>query len=344
MNSRVAFLSWQTILVVAAGACGNEHDSEDHETIAEDHSSQIAFQLPERDLIPEGICFDPVTESFFLGSIQKHKILRISFDGVVEMFVPPRTGGIWSVIGMRVDVERRVLWANSDQGNLVDASNPDAPKETGIYKFNADNGSLIKRYVIPKAETDHLFNDVAIAEDGTVYMTSFSQGMIYKIDSRRDELEEFLQMPDDVWNNGIDLSPDERFLFVVGNEHVYRVELESRAMIQLPIPDGEFIGYGDGLYFYRRSLIAIAGWRVDEIPVRRVVRLHLSGDMNAITGIEVLDQNHPLYSSPTTGAIVDDWFYYIATAQFGKIDEDGNLAPWEELSDTYILKLPLEEQ
>ena len=50
------------------------------------------------------------------------------------------------------------------------------------------------------------------------------------------------------------------------------------------------------------------------------------------TGID--DQDHPLYSNPTTGAIADAWFYYIATAQFEKFDEDGNLAPWDELSDT----------
>ncbi len=52
-------------------------------------------------------------------------------DGTVETFVPPRTEGLWSVIGMRVDSERRVLWANSDQGNSVDDSAPDAAKETG---------------------------------------------------------------------------------------------------------------------------------------------------------------------------------------------------------------------
>ena len=37
------------------------------------------------------------------------------------------------------------------------------------------------------------------------------------------------------------------------------------------------------------------------------------------------------------------WFYYIATAQFEKFDAEGNLAPWDELSDTYILRLPLED-
>ena len=29
--------------------------------------SEIAFQLPERDLIPEGICYDPVDDVFYVG-------------------------------------------------------------------------------------------------------------------------------------------------------------------------------------------------------------------------------------------------------------------------------------
>lgn len=76
--------------------------------------------------------------------------------------------------------------------------------------------------------------------------------------------------------------------------------------------------------------------------VNRVIKLYLSEGLDRITAIDVLEQDHPLYSNPTTGAIADDWFYYIATAQFEKFDEDGNLAPWEELSDTYILRLRLE--
>ncbi|MFC1639440.1 SMP-30/gluconolactonase/LRE family protein [Gemmatimonadota bacterium] len=330
-----------SIILLSTGACSQQQSDDAPEAGDVAHRSEVAFQLAERDLVPEGICYDPVSEAFFLGSIQKHKILRISIDGDVETFVPPRFEGLWSVIGMRVDSERRVLWANSDQGNLVDDADPEAPKVTGVYKFDADDGTLIKKYLIPKKDTDHLFNDVAITADGSVYLTSYSGGMVYRIDSHTDTLEEFLSMPEDIWNNGIDISPDGRFLFVVGNEHIFRVDVASREMIQMPIPNGDFVGYGDGLYFREHSLISIAGWRLDGQLVNRVLQLHLSDEMNEITQIEVLDQNHPLYSAPTTGAIVGDWFYYIATSHLDKIDEDGNLAPWEELSDTYILKLPL---
>ena len=64
--------------------------------------------------------------------------------------------------------------------------------------------------------------------------------------------------------------------------------------------------------------------------------------MDEISAIEVLDQDHPLYSAPTTGAIVGESFYYIATSHLGRFDEDGNLPPLEDLSDIYILKVDIE--
>jgi hypothetical protein len=101
------------------------------------------------------------------------------------------------------------------------------------------------------------------------------------------------------------------------------------------------VGYGDGLYFHDGDLLAITAHRDDGQLISRVVRFQLPPTLDRIETIEVLDQEHPLYSIPTTGAIADDWFYYVATAQIDKIDDEGNLAPWDELSDTYILKLPL---
>ena len=330
------------ILAVIVLGCPQESPPEAPKTVFGEHASQVAFRLPERDLIPEGMCYDPVGDVFYLGSIRKSKILEISRDGEFREFVTSADNQIRGFLGMRVDAERRVLWANWHQGKSSAGFDPEARDMTGISKFDLTNGRLIREYTVEKTGDNHLFNDVAIAADGTVYLTSFAYGAIYKIDSETDELEEFLRMPEGVWNNGIDITSDGRFLFVVGNEQIFRVDLDSNEMLRLPIPEGEIVGYGDGLYLYQDDLLEITGHREGDRIVNRVVRLDLSEEMNRITGIEVLDQDHPLYAIPTTGALAGDEFYYIATAQFDKIDENGNLAPWEELSDTIILKLKLE--
>jgi len=330
------------VLAVLGSGCPNEAPSGVPAIVEEEGLSEIAFQLPERDLIPEGICYDPEDDVFYLGSIRKSKILKISRDGDVEVFVLPTEGEDRGYLGMRIDLNRRILWANWHQDLKPGDPDPERQLWTGIAKFDLEDGRLIREYTVEKTDENHLFNDVAIARDGTVYFTSFAYGMIYTIDSVTDQIEEYLRMPEGVWNNGIDITPDDRYLFVAGSDKVFRVDLETKELLELPIPENEVIGYGDGLYFNDGFLLAITVYRDEERLVNRVLKLYLSETLDRITAIDVLDQDHPLYSNPTTGAIADDWFYYIATAQFEKFDEDGNLAPWDELSDTYILKLRLE--
>jgi hypothetical protein len=65
--------------------------------------SVVAFTLPERDLLPEDIAYDPKTRRFFVSSVRKGIILTI--DG--EQFVHTD----WSVLALRVDRSRRILWA-----------------------------------------------------------------------------------------------------------------------------------------------------------------------------------------------------------------------------------------
>lgn len=276
-------------------------------------ASQVALQLGERDLFPEGIAFDPVTERFFLGSLLKSKIISVSMEGMVDTLAAI--------------------------GELGLGANLSVPFRTGIHKIDLESGHLIRSFSVEKEEENHLLNDIALASDGTVYMTSFSKGTIYRISAETDELEEWLPMPEGVFTNGIDMGPEGRFLFVVGNADIYRVEIETREMVRLEVPGGEFIGYGDGMYFHDGGLVVIASYREGEALHYRVMRLHLSDDLTSVTEVQVLDQDHPLYAYPTTGALVDGWLYYIATAQFDKIDQEGNVAPWDELSDIYVLKV-----
>jgi len=329
-------------VVVLTVACAAEDPPAPQTSETLPGRSEVAFRLPERDLIPEGICYDPEDDVFYLGSMRKSKILRISRAGNVEVFVAPTEGEDRGYLGMRIDPDRRVLWANWHQEAKPGEQQPVRPLWTGISKFDLEDGSLISEYKVEKTEKNHLFNDVAVARDGTVFFTSFSYGTIYTIDPVRDEIEEFLRMPEGLYNNGIDITPDGRYLFVAGSDKVFRVDLETKELRELPSPEGGVLGWGDGLYFHDGCLLAITVHREGEQLVDRVIRLRLSETLDRIDAIEVLDRDHPLYSNPTTGAIADGWFYYIATAQFEKFDEEGRLAPWDELSDTYILKLPLE--
>jgi len=327
------------ILSLLVSACGPGPDGEPATETTLSTPSQVAFQLEERDLFPEGIAYDPVTERFFLGSLLKSKIISVSMSGEVDTLLDMEQLGLGGILGMVVNPRERVLWAAFHQAADQVGADTTVGFRTGIHKIDLEDGRLIRSYSVEKTEENHLFNDIALAADGTIYITSFATGTLYRISSESDELEEWLPMPEGVSTNGIAMGPDGRFLLVVGSDQIYRVEIETGETVQLGVPEGEFLGSGDGLYFHDGGLVVLAIHMENDEYHHRVLRLHLSDDQTAVTRVQILDQDHPLYAFPTTGALVDGWLYYIATAQFDKLDGEGNVAPWDELSDIYILKV-----
>ena len=126
-TGRAGFL---VALAAVVLGCSQETPPEAQEIVHEEHAPEVAFRFPERDLIPEGMCYDPAGDVFYLGSIRKSKILEISRDGEFREFVTSVDNEIRGFLGMRVDVERRVLWANWHQGRSSVGFLPDALKMT----------------------------------------------------------------------------------------------------------------------------------------------------------------------------------------------------------------------
>ena len=48
-------------------------------------NTQVAFEIPEADLVPEGIAFDQKTKRFFVSSTFKRKIVEVDERGVPKI-------------------------------------------------------------------------------------------------------------------------------------------------------------------------------------------------------------------------------------------------------------------
>src|SRR6185369_12033744 len=71
--------------------------------------SETAFELAEKDFLPEGLAYDQKTKSFFVASVHQRKIVkRLPIGDVKPLSVA--TDGLWSVLAIAVDSQRRVLW------------------------------------------------------------------------------------------------------------------------------------------------------------------------------------------------------------------------------------------
>jgi DNA-binding beta-propeller fold protein YncE len=298
-------------------------------------NSTTAFTIPERDLIPEGMAYDPTTRHFYLGSIHKRKIVGIDKSGKSKDFTKERQDGLWGVLGMKVDVRRNVLWANSAAGPEEKEFNG----YSGVFKYDLATRKLIRKYVLDNKPQGHLLNDLAINSRGDVFITDSATGAVYMISQQRDELELFVQPGEFIYPNGITLSDDEKRLFVADwSKGISVISIDSRSVVPLSHPENVTLAGIDGLYFYENSLIAVQN---GPSPAR-VIRFLLNADMNRVESANTIESNNTLFSIPTTGAITGGAFYYIANSHID-VYKDGVFTSVEKLRPVTILKSPLKK-
>jgi len=301
--------------------------------------SQVAFTIADPDFIPEGIAYDPGTRTFFVGSTFKRKIVAVDAAGKVRDFTKEGQDGMFGVVGLRVDVKRRGLWAiSSNAGDTMPARGLDK-RCLGcsiVGRYDIASGRLLKKYSLPALPAPHFLNDLAIAPSGDVFITDTMTGDLYRITRAKDALERWIGLGSQVFPNGIDITPDGSTLFVATAPGIRKIDVSKGTIASI----SRSVGTIDGLYFFRGSLIAIQPFE----EFRKVARYHLSPGQDAIAKIETLEASHPMFKQPTTGVIVGDDFYYIANAQlqfFRAMYRDGKYDR-TALADVVILRSRLQ--
>ncbi|MDQ3714042.1 MAG: SMP-30/gluconolactonase/LRE family protein [Acidobacteriota bacterium] len=303
--------------------------------------SRIAFKISEPDLIPEGIAYDARTKTFYVGSTYLRKIISIDQKGAVKNFTAESQDGMRGVLGMRVDSKRRVLWAiSSDAGlSMPIKGNPrDCIGCSEVFKYALDTGKLIKKFVLKNARDKHFLNDLAVASNGDVYVTDTIHGAVYFISEKSDEPTELIRLEKTSYPNGIDLSVDEKHLFVGLEGKIAAIDLRNKNVVYLPTPRDVQVGGIDGLYFHKNSLIAVQPF--DE--GKTIVRYHLNEKRDRIEKAEIVEASHKLFDQPTTGIVVGKDFYYFANSQlqtFRKMFQPDGSFDKSQLSSIYVLKV-----
>jgi SMP-30/Gluconolactonase/LRE-like region len=295
-------------------------------------NARIAFTLSEADLIPEGIAWDPGSRTFFLGSLAKNKIVAIAPDGRVRDFVMSGRDGLRRVLGLKVDARRKSLWACSAE---ADAPGGNATRASSLIRFDLATGRALQKVASPPGGK-HLFNDLAVAKDGGIFLTDSEEGAVYRLRAGEDRLEIFQAAGRLFYPNGIALSDDERFLYVAHVLGIVAWELASGRSFDLPAPDDVTLAGIDGLSFHRGALVAVQ----NGMEPNRVALFPLAPSLDRVTGARVLERGHPAFEIPTTGAVAGDSYAFIANSQLRALGPDGVKDP-EKRRPVVILELDL---
>jgi len=267
------------------------------------HNSEIAFHVDDKKLTTEGITYDPIEKVFYMGSMTKNKIVKVDTLGNSTDFTQSKQDGLDKVLGIHVDPIRRTLWACSV-----------SEESTGVYKFNLNSGKLIKKYLLSSDSKKHAFNDLVIHLNGDVYITDPPSSSIYMISMLSDSLELYLNSKSFFSLNGITISDDNRDILVADFDiGIYTIEINSKHITLLA--EGKvFSSFGiDGMYAKGNKIYAV------QIGLNQISEFTFNSSAKYLEKCEIIERNTPELIGPTTGVIVDNYFYYI-TDDGGEVD------------------------
>jgi sugar lactone lactonase YvrE len=300
--------------------------------------SQPAFTLPERDLLTEGIAYDPRTGAFFVGSVHHRKIVRVDRSGRVAEFIASARDGLWAPLGMRADSARGLLWvATAALPQMVGYDTADAGR-SGLYAFDLATGALRRRYLVPRDGSAHALGDVVITRAGDVYASDSRAPAIYRVRAGADTLEEFVRSPLLLSAQGMAFDRTGQIMYLADySRGILRVDLATRDIQPMPAADGVLTLGIDGLYAVGDALIGVQ----NGVAPYRVVRLHLDREGRRVVAADVLERARPDYAEPTLGVVVGRALYYMANSQWERFGDDGTIAAPAALEAPLVLRLPL---
>jgi len=298
--------------------------------------SATAFVLKDRSLHTEGIEYDPEHKTFYLGSIHKRKIIKVSPDGTATDFCPSAINGMASIFGIKVDVKRNILWACSSP--MEEMENYDSTMRSAVFKFELSSGKLISKYEVPLSSKGSVFGDLIINKSGQVFISDSRINNIVTVNEKTNKLEPFYSSPE-FWNvQGMAFSSDEKFLFIADYvKGILRLNIKTKELVEITSAVGVSLKGIDGLYFYNNSLIAVQ----NGVAPLRSTQYFLNKDLSEITKFEIIDRKHPNFNEPTLGVIDGKTFYYIANSQWEGYDDKHRIKPDDQLQDIVVLKSKL---
>ena len=296
--------------------------------------SAVAFTLPEKDLLTEGIAYDPARRVFFVSSVHRRKIVRRAADGTVSDFV--REGGdrLDGVLALAVDAPRGRLLAGTAALPQMAGFEKARDGESALVAFDLDSGKRVGRWPLPADGKPHAANDLLVEANGDVLVTDSLGSGIYRLRAGASSLETFVAPGVFRSPQGIVAGPGGRIYVADWGYGLFRLEADGkRREIESP-PDVPLLGI-DGLVARGRTFYATQ----NGIAPARVAALELDAAGDRVVSGKILDMNDPEFAEPTLLTLVGDDLYVVGRSQWGRYDEKTGAVDEGKLRKPAILKI-----
>ena len=289
-----------------------------------------AFELDDLELVPEGIAYDTSSQSFFVGSIAKRKIVRVGWGNAVTDFTRAEAN-LDAVLGLAVDSPRRTLYAVSTSALTEEGRRK---PRNAVVAFDLDSGSLLRRVDVPDALQ---LNDVAVARGGRVFASDSASGAVYEIPAQG-AVRVVVPAGQIRASNGLAPSPDASRLYVAHSTGLAVVDVATGRLQRVANATRENIAAIDGLYEWQGQLVGVQ----NTTTPGRVILITLALDGATVTRVQtLLSHHHNALDEPTTGAVTERGFFLLAATGVSRYNEKGVIERRESLPKPAVVRIPL---
>ncbi len=159
----------------------------------------------------------------------------------------------------------------------------------------------------------HGFNDLALAQNGDVYVTDSAKGSVYRLTGGQKKFELLAHANRFSFPNGLVLSADQRRLYVAHIEGISVVDTRTGQLTRLTVPATAAVNSIDGLAWDQGDLLGIQS----SPYLARVIRIHLSPDGLSVKEVSIVSSRTPGGYNQTTGVVTGKDFFVVASVPAG---------------------------
>ncbi len=160
----------------------------------------------------------------FIGAMSPGQIFRAaSGAAAADSWIKPGTDGLASVLGVLADEKAGTLWACS----FTEAPEGATPPPSSLHAFDLASGAPKGKWLLPTAGA--VCNDIAVAADGTAYVTDTENMEILRLERGGEALQ--------VWAGHGDFGPKGGVLdgIAIVRGHIVVNALETHRLFSVPI-------------------------------------------------------------------------------------------------------------
>jgi sugar lactone lactonase YvrE len=290
------------------------------ENISED--VRDSYTLISESLYPEGIDYDFNNNRFIVGSLYNAEVFTMTLDGKLSLFI--KETNLNTLTGVFTDeIRNRLIIVGGDIG----LSKKSAPKGASAGQtaaaeiYDLATGKLIRtvdlKPLTPNAGA--VANDVAVDEDGNIYITDSFSPDIYKIDrnyksSIFSTSELFTNPAGSFGLNGIVYHPD-GYLLVAKTDNAKLFKVSIANPTQITEVKGMSFKSPDGLEWAKDYKLIIAG----DATAGDGKAYTFSSNNNWESATLASEMNIGKDEFPTTVALAPNGEVYVVSAKLGRL-------------------------